>query len=133
MLRLLTLHSYWLLAIQTASITCRGPPPFVLWAWRGRGASSPPGSLTVAMCCLSGGSSLPQPQLRPHPCVGTSPYDYLYSWIDHQLQTGLTLAFLLRLSDVKTETSFGFLGPNYTGHVVWIFSKHLNMSSLGRV
>ena len=59
----------------------------------------------------------------------TSP---LYSWIGHRLQTGLTLAFLLWLSDFKTKTSFGFLSPNYTGHVFWFFSKNLKMSSFRR-
>ena len=46
-----------------------------------------------------------------------------YSWIGHRLQTGLTLAFLLWLSDFKTKTSFGFPSANYTGHVFWFFFK----------
>ena len=54
-----------------------------------------------------------------------------YSWTSHRLQTGLTLVFLLWLSNFKTETSFGFLSPNYTGHVFWIFSKNLKMSLFG--
>ena len=56
----------------------------------------------------------------------------LYNWIHHQLQTGLTLAVLLWLSNFKTKTSFGFLSPNYTGRVFWIFSNNLKMSSFGR-
>ena len=56
----------------------------------------------------------------------------IYSWIGHRLQTGLTLAFLLWLFDFKTKTSFGFLSPNYTGYLFWIFSKNLNMSLVGR-
>ena len=44
-------------------------------------------------------------------------YIGIYSWIDCQLEVGTTLAFLLSRSNVKSETSFGFLGPNYTGHV----------------
>ena len=35
-----------------------------------------------------------------------------YSWIGHRLQTELTLAFLLWLSDFKTKTRFGFFSPN---------------------
>ena len=46
-----------------------------------------------------------------------------YSWIGHRLQAGLTLAFLLWPSDFKSKTSFGFLSPNYTQHVFWVFSK----------
>ena len=38
----------------------------------------------------------------------------LYRWIDHRLQAGLTLAFLLWLASFKSETSFGFSSPNYT-------------------
>ena len=38
-----------------------------------------------------------------------------YSWIERRLQVGRTLAFLLAMSDFKSETSFGFLSPNYTG------------------
>ena len=44
-----------------------------------------------------------------------------YSWIDHRLQAGLTLAFLPWLSDFKSATSFGFLSPNYT-YVACFFS-----------
>ena len=44
-----------------------------------------------------------------------------YSWIGHRLQTGLTLAFLLLSYNFKSETSFGFLSPNYTGHVFWFY------------
>ena len=40
-----------------------------------------------------------------------------YSLIERQLQIGRTLAFLLARSDFKSETSFGFLSPTYTGHV----------------
>ena len=32
-----------------------------------------------------------------------------------------TLGFAPWLSDFKTKTSFGFLIPNYMGHVFWIF------------
>ena len=42
----------------------------------------------------------------------------VYSWIAHQLDIGRTSAFLLLMSDFKSETSFGFLIENYTGHVV---------------
>ena len=35
-----------------------------------------------------------------------------YNWIGHGLQSGPTLAFLLWLSDFKTETSFEFLVKN---------------------
>ena len=38
-----------------------------------------------------------------------------YSRIARQLQVGRTLAFLLARSDFKSETSFGFLSPDYTG------------------
>ena len=38
-----------------------------------------------------------------------------YSWITHQMDIGTTLAFLLSRSDFKSETSFGFPSPNYTG------------------
>ena len=44
-----------------------------------------------------------------------------YSSIGHRLQTGLMLVFLLWRSDFKSKTIFGFLSPNYTGHVFWIF------------
>ena len=57
---------------------------------------------------------------------------YNYSWIGHRLQTGLTLVFLLLLSNFKTKTSFGFLSPNYTGRVFLIFSKNLKMGLFGR-
>ena len=40
-----------------------------------------------------------------------------YSWITCQLEVGITLAFLLSRSNFKSEASFGFLSPNYTGHV----------------
>lgn len=55
-----------------------------------------------------------------------------YSWIGHGLQSGLTLAFSPWLSDFKTKTSFGFLSPNCTGHVFWIFLKNRKMSSFGQ-
>ena len=38
-----------------------------------------------------------------------------YGWIERQLQVGRKLAFFLERSDFKSETSFGFLSPNYTG------------------
>ena len=40
-----------------------------------------------------------------------------YSWIAQELQSVLTLAFLLWMSNFKSETSFGFVNPKYTGHV----------------
>ena len=40
------------------------------------------------------------------------------SWIACELQVGRTLTFLLSRSNFKYETRFGFLSPNYTGHVV---------------
>ena len=42
-----------------------------------------------------------------------------YSWIARQLQVGRTLAFLLARSNFKSETSFGFLSPDYTGQPTW--------------
>ena len=41
----------------------------------------------------------------------------LYSWIDHRLEVGPTLAFLLSLSGFKSNTGFGFLVKNYTQQV----------------
>ena len=35
--------------------------------------------------------------------------DHYYSWIGHGLQSELTLAFSLWLSEFKTKTSFGFI------------------------
>ena len=40
-----------------------------------------------------------------------------YSWIVCQLEVGFELAFLLVRSDFESEASFGYLSPNYTGHV----------------
>ena len=57
--------------------------------------------------------------------------DTRYSWIDHGLQTGPTLAFLLWPSDFKTKTSFGFLIKK-SGVFLFIFSKSQKMSSYGR-
>ena len=43
-----------------------------------------------------------------------------HSWIVLQLQIGTSSQLLLRGSDFKeSETSFGFLSPNYTGHDTW--------------
>ena len=53
-----------------------------------------------------------------------------YSWIDHGLQSGPTLAFLLWLSEFKTKTSFGFLIKNQGSF--FIFSKSQKMSSYGQ-
>ena len=47
----------------------------------------------------------------------------MYSWIAHHLDIGRILAFLLSMSGFKSETSFGFLIENYTGHVLWTFVK----------
>ena len=38
-----------------------------------------------------------------------------------QLEDKTTLTFLLLRSDFKSETSFGFLSPNYTGQATWFF------------
>ena len=46
-----------------------------------------------------------------------------YSWIAHQLDIGRMQAFLLWMSDFKSETSFGFRIENYMSHVFWIFPK----------
>ena len=49
---------------------------------------------------------------------------YEYSWTGRWLHFGLTLAFLLSLSDYKSQISFGFLSPNYTRRVVfWLSIK----------
>ena len=50
-----------------------------------------------------------------------------YSWIAHQLDIGTMLAFLLSGSDFKSETSFGFPGPNYTRQNTWFFVKSQNV------
>ena len=54
---------------------------------------------------------------------GRSAIEPSYSWIACQLQVGHTLAFLLLRSDFKSETSFGFLSPDYTGRVTLFFCK----------
>ena len=46
-----------------------------------------------------------------------------YSWIDHGLQSGPTLAFSLWLSYFKTKTSFGFLIKKNRGHFLFFFFK----------
>ena len=46
----------------------------------------------------------------------------LISYID----IGRTAAFLLLMSNFKSETSFGFLIKNNTGHVFWILVKPQN-------
>ena len=38
-----------------------------------------------------------------------------YSWTSHQMDIATTLACLLSRSDFKSETSFEFPSPNYTG------------------
>ena len=38
-----------------------------------------------------------------------------YSWIAHQMDIETMLVFLLSRFDFKSETSFGFPSPNYTG------------------
>ena len=48
----------------------------------------------------------------------------MYSWIAQKLQDGLTLAFLLWRSDIKT--SFEFLSANYTGHFTCFLVKAQN-------
>ena len=42
-------------------------------------------------------------------CRGRGRGHWPYNWIGHGLQSGPTLAFLLRMSDFKTKMSFGFL------------------------
>ena len=49
-----------------------------------------------------------------------------YSWIAHQLGIVILSSLLLLKSDFKSETSFGFLSPNYTGQVTWFFVKPQN-------
>ena len=53
----------------------------------------------------------------------TSLSSITYSWIDHWLEIGLTLALLLSVSDFKSKTSFGVLAKNYRGQVFDIFVK----------
>ena len=56
-------------------------------------------------------------------CFRTPASMVKYSWIAHQLDIGRTPAFLLSMFHFKSETCFGFLIKNYTGHVFWIFCK----------
>ena len=42
-----------------------------------------------------------------------------YSWIAHQMDIGTMLAFLLPTSNLKSETSFEFPIPNYTGQTTF--------------
>ena len=49
-------------------------------------------------------------------------YSAVYSWIDHELKSGPTLAFSLWLSDFKTKTSFRF-SIKKTGVVFLFFQK----------
>ena len=51
-----------------------------------------------------------------------------YSWIDHGLQSGHTLGFLLWLSNFKTKTSFGFLIKEVRGRF-FIFLKSRKINS----
>ena len=51
---------------------------------------------------------------------------FAYSWIARQLQVGRTLAFLLARANFKSETSFGFLSPDYTGQLTFFFAKPKN-------
>ena len=46
-----------------------------------------------------------------------------YSWIARQIHIGRALAFLLSMSDFKSETSFGFFSENYTRYCFWNFRK----------
>ena len=51
---------------------------------------------------------------------------FIYSWIARQMDIGTTLASLLLRSNFKSETSFGFLSPNYTGQRTYlIFLQNL--------
>ena len=53
-----------------------------------------------------------------------------YSWITCQLEVKTALSFLLSSSGFKSKTSFGFLSPNYTGHVTcFLTSKWPRLTS----
>ena len=45
-----------------------------------------------------------------------------------RLYFGLTSALLLSLSDFKTKTSFGFLGPNYPFTVLGTYTYQIGLA-----
>ena len=80
-------------------------------------ARLPPGcGALIVPCCLACGITCDQSALCP-PLRFPMRFPTIYSWITHQMHIGTTLAFLLSRSNFKSETSFGFLSPNYMGNV----------------